>query len=571
MDVRDQLFNRVREDAESIAQVTRGLNFPLAPYLDQTDLNALCDAVSLEPDQWATDDLERILLLRDGLYDLRQNLRDKGDNPEAEHSVDQVLGGLDRLYADFDRALRELERSELVEAQSHLTRLREGPRVSSAALEGEVQDLRAVATEVLTQAQITQRSIEINIFRVDHLNVNLEFLKNAKLNVKRLSASVFNIKLSLEQNVIFQGIFRFLNDGADRVLAELAALGRQLQKVYAQSKDFLAELSKLSETGGRFTRLVSSFLTRVFGDQPTPEMAIDLKQQTALSSSPILCGTLVRDKLATLCGRDGTRLLLDTSTMRLVDQAKSGDTINDAVVFEDWVAAGTTEGLELFPSIGRVVSERAPYRENVVAVAVMPWGALSEGEVITGSRDGTLRRWEKVANLSQVRSAKVSRHIQKLKPRGKEQLLVASREEVLLVDEDLEVLRRIPVNFMIKDMAVVDNDTLIVCGPGSVAHVNLGQGIYSRLIGATTTAEYAAVAVLADGTVCAGTEDGKLMALDFNSGEELGMVDLGFQVRGLITVDRRILAYGGAWNNSGRGKSIAFVTWQKRALQVEHR
>lgn len=128
--------------------------------------------------------------------------------------------------------------------------------------------MRAVATEVLTQAQITQRSIEINIFRVDHLNVNLEFLKNAKLNVKRLSASVFNIKLSAEQNVIFQGIFRFLNDGADRVLAELAALGRQLQKAYAQSKDFLSELSKLSETGGRFTRLVSSFLilANVLGD-----------------------------------------------------------------------------------------------------------------------------------------------------------------------------------------------------------------------------------------------------------------------------------------------------------------
>ncbi|MHC2283176.1 hypothetical protein ACVME8_009819 [Bradyrhizobium diazoefficiens] len=120
--------------------------------------------------------------------------------------------------------------------------------------------MRAVATEVLTQAQITQRSIEINIFRVDHLNVNLEFLKNAKLNVKRLSASVFNIKLSAEQNVIFQGIFRFLNDGADRVLAELAALGRQLQKAYAQSKDFLSELSKSSrkQEGGSRASLARS-------------------------------------------------------------------------------------------------------------------------------------------------------------------------------------------------------------------------------------------------------------------------------------------------------------------------
>jgi hypothetical protein len=569
MDKRNELLERVREDAESIIQLTRGLNLPIGQYLDEMDLNALCDALSLEPDQWMAEDLEKILLVRDGLYAVRHGLRDKGSDPDAEHSVDQVLAGMDRLYADFERALREFGKQELVEAQNHLTRMREGPRVPSANVQGSVRELRAVATEVLTQAQITQRTIEINIFRIDRLDFNLEFLKNAKLNVKRLSASVFNIKLSLEQNVIFQGIFRFLNEGADRALAELANLGRQLQKTYAQAKDFLAELSKLSETGGRFTRLVGTFLTQVFGDQPIPETIIDLKQQTALQSSALLCGTMLDEKLALLAGRRGTRMLLDTSVMRIVDQGRSDDNINGIAVFAGrMVALGRSEGLDLVPAIGRsVVQDQAPYREHVTAVACMGWGALSEGEIVTGSRDGTLRRWARVANLSQVTNAKVGRQIQKMRAFGDE-LLVASREDLLLVNEDLEVVRRIHLNFMIEDFDIVDDDTLVVCGAGSVAHVNLAQGIYSRLIAADNNVEYTAVAALADGCVCIGTEGGKLVAMDFNSGQELGMVDLSFHIRGLIPLGRRILAYGGAWNG-GPSKSIAFVAWQKRELQAE--
>jgi hypothetical protein len=171
-----------------------------------------------------------------------------------------------------------------------------------------------------------------------------------------------------------------------------------------------------------------------------------------------------------------------------------------------------------------------------------------------------------VANLSQEKNAKVGRQIQKLMAFGDE-LLVASREELLLVDEDLEVVRRIHLNFMIEDFDIVDDETLVVCGPGSVAHVNLAQGIYTRLIGATNNVAYTAVTALANGCVCVGTEDGKVVAMDFNSGQELGMVGLGFHIRGLIPLNRRILAFGGAWN--GPGRSIAFVTWQERELQPE--
>ncbi|WP_420966823.1 hypothetical protein [Bradyrhizobium sp. B120] len=78
MDKRNQLLGRVREDAENLIQLTRGLNFPVGRYLNETDLNALCDALSLELGQWTAGDLERIPLLRDGLYELMAAIGIKG-------------------------------------------------------------------------------------------------------------------------------------------------------------------------------------------------------------------------------------------------------------------------------------------------------------------------------------------------------------------------------------------------------------------------------------------------------------------------------------------------------------
>jgi hypothetical protein len=564
MDKREELLQRVADDAANIIQLTRhGLNFPIGQYLDEADLNALCDSMGLEPAQWGPEDLEKILILRDGLYDLRHSVRDKGDG--AEHSVDQILAGLDRLYADLERALRELEKKELTEAQEHLARLRQGPRVSASGLQSPVQDLQQVATELLTQTHITQRTIEVNIFRVDQLNLSLDVLRNAKLNVQRLSASVFAIKLSLEQSVIFQGVFRFLNEGADKVLADLKNLAHQIQQTYTEAKDFLAQLSKLSETGGRFTRLVSTFLSQIFGDQPSAERTIELKQQTSLQSEALLCGVVVSEKLVMLGGRRGTCVLFDTTTTRAIDQkARLGrDNINSLSYFNDGlVALGRDEGLDVVPAIGqRAIQHRAAYREQVAAVECIEWGAEgSAGAIVTGARDGNLRRWTMAANLSQEKSIKVGRQIQRLRSFGDE-MLVAAGEELLLVSEDLEITRRIHLNFRINDFDIIDDDTLVVCGHGNVAHVNFAQGIFTRLLGASNNTEYTAIADLTQDCVCVGTEAGKLLAMDFNSGHELGVLDLGFHVRGLIPLGKRILAFGGDWKTTG--KSAAFVTWKE--------
>ena len=220
---------------------------------------------------------------------------------------------MDRLYADFERALRELGKDELSQAQEHLARLQRGPQIASRSVTGSVAVLQEAATELLTQTHITQRKIEINLFRIDQVNVNLDVLRNAKLSVQRLSASVFAIKLSLEQSVIFQGVFRFLTEGADKILTDLKALAKQIQASYKDAKEFVSEFSKLAETGGRFARLLSDFISQIFSDKPPIERSVQLRVQTTLQTDAMLCAAPAGKNLVLLAGRRGNAALLDTS------------------------------------------------------------------------------------------------------------------------------------------------------------------------------------------------------------------------------------------------------------------
>ena len=179
--------------------------------------------------------------------------------------------------------------------------------------------------------------------------------------------------------------------------------------------------------------MMSAFLAQVFGDRPPAEKMIELKQQTSLQTETLLCGMRSDEKLALLGGRRGTRVLLDTSTMRIVDQSRYGANINGIALFAEDMAALGRIGLDLVPAIGKRATEHlGSYREHVAAVECMSnWGARSEGQIVTGSRDGILRCWTFVANLSQGTNLKVARQIQKLMAFGNE-LLVAARRNYCL-------------------------------------------------------------------------------------------------------------------------------------------
>src|SRR5690242_4178258 len=130
MNRREELLGRVRDAAEGISHLANGgTNVPLEKYIDTASLTGLCDSLALEPEAWKADDLERILIIRDGLYDLRNKLRDIGD--DAEHSIDRLISAFDRLYADLERAFRELNQDELRKAQTEVAALQRGPHIDA--------------------------------------------------------------------------------------------------------------------------------------------------------------------------------------------------------------------------------------------------------------------------------------------------------------------------------------------------------------------------------------------------------------------------------------------------------
>ncbi|TWI60484.1 hypothetical protein IQ16_07604 [Bradyrhizobium huanghuaihaiense] len=567
MDQREQLLLRVREGAERLSQLAQhGLNVPVGQYLDTVSLNALCISFGLDPSDWRADDLERILIIRDGLYNLRNRLRDEGD--EGEHSVEQLLSGLDRLYADLERALRALGADQLSEAQRHLARGREGPQIPTVQAATAVDVLKKEATELLTQTYVSHRRIEVNFIKIEKLNI--ELFKNAKLIIERLSASVFAIKLSLEQSVVLQGTFKLLTEGADRVLASLRDLVAQIGKAYGATKDFLTEWSSLAEKGGRFTKMVGQFLKAIFGEEPLPDRQIEMRLQTAHQGPALLCGYPTGAGMILLGGRDGLATLFDTASARVTDQRRiSEDTINAACSFGEMTAFGTDGGLGMAATVGRRQSTvTAPYRERVMAVVYPGWGAKgSEGALVTGSREGSLRRWTMASRFSEQAHIQMKRSINRILVVD-DNLIVASGSELLFVDEELDIKRRVRMEQPINDVVVVDEHTLAVCGLGTIATVNLAQGVFTRLVISSSDEKYTCLFPLGEHCICVGTETGKIIAIDLNSAAEIGAIDTGFTVRGVIGAGpHRFVAFGGSWN--GKGKNLAVITWKSQELAMD--
>jgi WD40 repeat protein len=562
-----ELLSRVKDTAEQLSRVTtQGLNAPLDQYLDTVSLNALCTSLSLDPKMWDPEDLERILIVRDGLYGLRNRLRDEGS--DAEHSVDQVLGGMDRLYADLERALREMGRDDIAKAQQHLARLQQGPHVPTAQALGAVNALKEEAAELLTQTFVSHRRIEFNIFKIENLSINIEVLKNAKVIVERLSASVFAIKLSLEQKVIFQGVFKLLSEGADKVLANLRDLLKQVSTSYGAAKDFLSDLAKLADKSGRFTKLIGDFLTKVFGDEPQPDRQIQLRIENSHQGVALSCA-YDTGKGILLGGWGGHSFLIDAITGRITDQRLIGrETINAVSSFDGTLTAfGTDGGLELAATIGReAITHSTPYRERVTAVASVNWGAKgSQGALVTGSRDGALRRWTMATNFSQQGFIHTKRAISRIVVVGSE-IVVASGSELLFVDEGLEIKRRIRTEQAVADMSLLNDATLAVCGVGHISLVNLAKGVFTRLVISSSDESYTGIVGISDDCLFVATETGKVIAIDFNSTVELGMLDLGFPIRGILRVGHRLMAYGGTWR--ARGKNVALITWTENQIPL---
>jgi hypothetical protein len=570
MDRRIELLNRVRDDAEALAQLASGgTNIPLNEYVDRISLDALCDSLSLDPETWNVEDLERILLIRDGLYAVRNKLRDTDD--DAAHSVERILSATDRLYADLERAFREIKVEELKAAEAEIASHNTGPQLSAAAAPNTTREVSKSAAEIMTRAHTSLRHLDLGLTKIDRSNPTFEIFKSVKLSVQRLSASAFAIKLTAERTIIYHGVVKLLNDGADRIVAELNQLIDKIQASYEKASTFISELSQLAEQGTRFSRIVSEFLNKAFVHlDRKEEVVIQLKVQAYHSGEAILCATTDKQSIL-LVGKNGSAWTGEPKT----GQIKPRFRVHSRAVFavkafenelgEDVIALGTEDGLQILA--GGVAEERyrSSGRERIVSIVNPPWGAKgSRGTIVSGSSQGVVRRWtlaeDRLSQMNEESYENVGRRLQCMTVCGRE-VIAAAQGELVVLDHNMKTVRTIKVPYEVSAMDAINTETLVMCGEGNLAVVSISGGTYSRILTASDQAKYCCVAVRDSDTCYFGTEQGRIGIMQLSSGVELASVEVDFPLRGIALTSGKVLAYGGEWSKVGKpGRSAAFLT-----------
>jgi hypothetical protein len=184
--------------------------------------------------------------------------------------------------------------------------------------------------------------------------------------------------------------------------------------------------------------------------------------------------------------------------------------------------------------------------------------------MVSGTRDGILRKWTVTGGALQrygSENLRVGKSVQRMLVHDN-RVLVAAGDNLLVVDEGLRIVRKIPIDFHINDMALLSHATLILCGDGKLAHVNLSKGIYTRFVFASEEIKYTCVAGIDESTFCAGTDAGALSAVDLSSNSEIGNAKLPFPIRGMIKMQTSLGAYGGSWQGKSKN-TISVLTWEE--------
>jgi hypothetical protein len=578
VDRRIELFGRVQEDAQALAALAAGgTNVPLNEYVDRISLDALCDSLSLDPENWNVEDLERILLIRDGLYAVRNKLRDTDDT--ATHSVERILSATDRLYADLERAFREIKAEDLRVAEAEIASHNTGPQLSASVAPNTTRELGKTAAEIMTRAHTSLRNLDLSLTRIDRSNPTFEIFKSVKLSVQRLSASAFAIKLMAEQTVIYHGVVKLVNDGADRIVAELKQLISKIQASYDKTSTFISDLHQLAEQGTRFSRIVGEFLNKAFVHlDRTEEVVIQLKVQAYHNGEAILCATPDRQSIL-LVGKNGSAWVGDPRT----GQIKPRFRLHNRSVFavkafenelgEEVIAIGTEDGLQVLANDVAEQRYRSSGRERIVSIVSPPWGAKgSRGTIVSGSRDGVVRRWtlaqDRLSQMNEDAYETIGHRLQCMTVCGRE-VVAASQSELVILDHNMKTLRTMRVPYDVSAMDALNADTLVMCGEGNLAVVSLTGGTFARVLTASDHANYCCVAVRDHDTFYFGTEQGRVGLMQVSSGVELGSVEVDFPLRGIALAGNKLLAYGGEWSKVGKpGRSAAFLTIDTRVEPV---
>jgi hypothetical protein len=569
MSEEEKRLRRVRESADVLGRQLDGKpNFPVEGYVDVESLNALKDSLTLEPDQLTVEDLERVILLRDGLAEIVDSTSMRG--VDGEHSIDQLLNALSRFYVDVDTLIR-LKTANVIEAKRKVDELRKTQVVLVDRSSKIVQTVRESSQEIITQVNITQRTVNLSLIHIDSFKADI--LKNLSLNIKRLSASVFAIKFQVNAGIVYEGTIRFLNEGADKVISEIRNLAKTVASTFESTKELLDRLNPLVDKGTRFVKLIGRLLAGFFGSEDVPrEVRFNVK---GYFKSPALTSAVFLEKGAVaVFGRRGSTIHVNEKGLVTPQRAPiREDIISAAHLGGNQFVLGTPEGIYLVrpdePNI------RSSYNEKVAAAAVTPWGGRRQA-IVTGSADGIVRRWTLAGGLSQFHDAsgdggqsmnKVGRGIQSMVALDGN-AVVASGDRVVVLDERLRDVAEAVVRDKIASMCTYSHQSVVVVGKGLVAEVNLARGAFSRMVTVAPSTNYVAVTKLSDHLVAVATAEGTVRALDMNSGAELGEVKLDISIRGLKASGNMLVVFGGGWQAEGR--SLAVINWEEALAEAEN-
>lgn len=569
MDETEKYLSRVQNSAEGLAtQLRQSSNVPLDTFIDLGDVKTLTEALALDPSSVCEADLVRMHIFRDAFHDLLHSIADSDAN--NEFSVEQLLNSISRLYVDVERVLKG-SGDRLQGAADKFSKISDGQReVVPKSLSEEVAE---EANAVITTVQFNQRIINISIlnFNVGELNL----LKEFKMNVKRLSASVFAIRLNFDAGIVFEGTIRFLNEGVDRILSDIRNFASIVKEKYNNVSEFIHALDPIIEKGTRFVKLIGKIIKDLFDGGDPLQKEVIFTKQTATTSDAITCASITQNGDIIFGGRGGCSIVHTRRTaqfLKLPYSTKS-DVFNiTSLPQEQGFVLGTAEGVCWVQSVERNRRAiRSSFSERISALETPNWGENATG-IVSGSTNGYVRRWTLSGGLDAYRDATLSRPVHekfgktiKAFTRWRDKLVVAVDEKIIVVDEKLRSVFEVHVDKPISGLCAFPDDSVIVTGAGLLAEVNLARGAYHRLLTVTPTTNYVCVAHLNNRIAVVATEGGILRAIDMNSGAEVGEINLQNTIRGLAVQGKTVFAYGGAWK--GVSQSIIKVLWEEAIIE----
>lgn len=562
----DKRLRRLNESAEDLGRhIASPGNFPIEEHINVTELEGLRDTFGVDPDSITADDLARIILVRDALYAIVEQVTDMDE--DGRHSVTQFLNTLNRLYVDAEAYLKA--RSALIEAAEKVLEKQRHTRPIQISATGAVgQTIINVSNEVINNVSVTNKHININILN----GVNLNVMKNLRVQIRRLSASAFVVNVKVNSRVMFEGTVQFLTATADRVLADLRAMAESLRESFGSAEALVKSLDSVIKSGTKFVKVVGALIQDALNDDAeVTEVKLTLRNGT--SSRAITSGISLADGSAALFVRGGGVTIISANGQLTNQSTDAQGTVNSvAELSDERIVMATGNGPAVWtPRFKGGGTSTSRERDSVFAVAAQNYEGVDTA--ITANSFGALDRWwfpggrpayygqtETLHRLQEQRRRERLPRVKSIIPMGG-RVIVARENGVSIYDADLDDYREVPFVQPVGAMCQLNQTELVVVGDALVAIMDTAHGNPVRLLPVPGDASYISVVPLKEHVIAVCDAKGRVVAIDTRSGAELGELDTAMETRGLTIAGKMLIAYGGAWNTVSR--SIAYILWEE--------